>query len=390
MRLAADGAPTLAELLGAEGYTTLGVCCNDLVSPATGLTRGFATFIEERDALPGGIDHTLAERAAGRLGPLRRRLQARHLARRRARDHGGERATRLLERALRTVPRDRPLHLFVNYLESHLPYSPSDTHALPYLPGGALAQARAVNQLPLDHVTGAARHGEQDWALLRGLYRGAVHYVDELVGRVLAMLRAAGRLDNALLVVTSDHGENIGDHDLMDHQCSLHETVLRVPLLLRLPGAAQRGRRDDLAQLTDIVPTVCEVAGVAAPPTQGESLLLPLQRSHAIAEYLAPHVILEQLRRTRPDVDLTPWDRGLRSIRTATRKYVAATDGRNEFYDLAADPWELDNRFGEHPDELAMARALRRWEHSNRAADLSGDRVDAEITERLSALGYID
>jgi arylsulfatase A-like enzyme len=234
-------------------------------------------------------------------------------------------------------------------------------------------------------------HGERDWQLLRGLYRGAVHYVDELVGRVLEMLREAGRLDGALLVVTSDHGENIGDHGLMDHQCSLNDTVLRVPLLVRLPGAAQRGRRDDLAQLTDLVPTVCEVAGITPPASSdGESLLRPLQRSHAIAEYLAPRTILDRLVEAHPEVDVAQWDRGLRSIRTATRKYIAATDGRNEVYDVDVDPYELDNRFGEHPDELALSRALRRWEQSNRAADLSAEQVDDEITKRLSALGYID
>ena len=391
MRLAEDGPPTLAELLGAAGYETVGVCCNDLVSPATGLTRGYARFVEERDALPGGIDHTLGERMVGRVAALRRRADQRHRRERRALDHGGARATALVERVLRSVPRERPLHLFVNYLETHLPYSPADEHALPYLPAGAgLPEARAVNQLPLDHVTGVARHGDRDWELLRGLYRGAMHYVDSLVGRLLGMLDAAGRLDGALLVVTSDHGENIGDHGLMDHQCSLNDTVLRVPLLVRLPGASQRGRRDDLAQLVDVLPTVGEVTGVATPPVQGESLLRPLQREHAIGEYLAPHVILSELKRTRPDIDVTPWDRGLRSIRTATRKYISATDGRNELYELDADPYERNNLYGGHPDELRLSRALRRWEQSNDAVALAGQSVDAAITERLSALGYID
>jgi len=391
MRLAADGAPTLAEILAAEGYETVGVCCNDLVGPATGLTRGYRRFVEERDALPGGIDHTVVEKAIGRLSPLRRRAEARHRVQRRARDHGGARATELVGRVLRSVPRDRPLHLFVNYLESHLPYSPADEHAAPFLPAGAtLAEARAVNQSALDHVTLAVRHDQRDWELLRALYRGAVHYVDSLVDRLLRMLDEAGRLDGALLVVTSDHGENVGDHGLMDHQCSLHESVLRVPLLVRLPGASQRGVRDELAQLTDILPTVCEVTGAPAPEMQGESLLRPLQREHAIGEYLAPHVILGEIRRSRPDVDLAYLDRGLRSIRTATRKYISATDGRNEFYDLEVDPLERENRYGSHPDELRFARTLRRWEQSNGAAALAGLEVDAAITERLSALGYID
>ena len=391
MRLSEDGPPTLAEILGAAGYETLGGCCNALVSPATGLTRGFARFLEERDALPGGLDHTVSERVIGRVKSLRRRAEARHRQARHAVDHGGARATRLVERVLASVPRDRPLHLFVNYLEPHLPYSPPGDHAHPFLPPDAtLDDARAVNQSPFDHVTGAVRHDERDWALMRALYRGAIQYVDALVGRLLAILDAAGRLDGSLLVITSDHGENIGDHGLMDHQCSLHDTVLRIPLMVRVPGGSDHARRDDLAQLIDIVPTVCEVVGTEAPTTQGESLLRPLRRTHAIAEYLAPRFILDEARRAHPDLDTTLWDRGLRSIRTATRKYIAATDGRNELYDVADDPYERTNLFGGHPDELELARTLRRWEQTTSAVALGGHTVDHAITERLSALGYIE
>jgi hypothetical protein len=75
----------------------------------------------------------------------------------------------------------------------------------------------------------------------------------------------------------------------------------------------------------------------------------------------------------------------------AGRKYVAASDGGNELYDLAADPDELDNRYGRgHPDELRLARALRRWELEEGAQPLGGVVADAAVSERLRALGYIE
>ena len=391
MRLAPDGPPTLADLLRDAGYVTAGVSCNDLITRSTGLTRGFDLFVEERDAVPSGLRGTTTERVARRLPALRRRLDARHAVHRMDGDHGGARATRLAARLLRQVPRDRPLFFFVNYLESHLPYHPPEAMARMYLPAGVdLAAARAVNQSSLDHHCGTVQHDARDWEIMRALYRAAVRYVDDLLRQFLDHVAATRRLDDALLIVTSDHGENIGDHGLMDHQFSLHEQTLRIPLLVRLPGGEQVARRGDLAQLIDLVPTVCEVAGIAAPATQGSSLLHAVDREWTIAEYLAPHMVLAQLRSSRPEVDWTPYDRGLRAVRTRTRKLITASDGRNEMYEIDRDPFELDNRYGSHPDEVRLARVLRTWEQSERAPALGRQEMEPAVTERLAALGYID
>lgn len=390
MRLAADGPPTMAELLQRAGYLTAGVSCNDLITHDTGLTRGFELFVEERDAVPDGLRGTVAERAARRIPALRRRLQSRHAQHRMDRDHGGLRATALCGRLIRQLPPDRPLFLFVNYLESHLPYAPSDELARAYLPEGVgVADARGVNQSPLDHADGSVQHDQRDWDILRGLYRGAVRYVDMLVHRLLTEHRRV-RGEDALVIVTSDHGENIGDHGMMDHQYSLHEQTLRVPLLVRLPGGEQSGVRDDLVQLTDLLDTVCAVTGLEAPPTQGFSLLGKVDREYTIAEYLAPHVILGQLRRTRPEVDWSRLDRGLRAVRTRTRKLITASDGDNEMYAIDSDPYECENRYGSHPDEVRLARILRTWEQSERALPLGRPEMEPAVTERLAALGYID
>jgi arylsulfatase A-like enzyme len=369
-----DGPPTLAELLADTGYLTAAVSCNDLVGPVTGLTRGYQRVVEERDSAPAGFDRSLTERAVSAVRPLRRRAERHHQARRFAGDHGGRRATDLIDRILRETPPNRPLHLFVNYLETHLPYQPPRDAVVPFLPAGAsLEDARVVDQNALPDATGVYVYSERDRELLRALYRGALRYVDGLVGRLLGLLETAGRL-----------------HGLMDHHCSLHDSVLRIPLMVRFPGAAQAGCREDLASLVDVLPTVCEVVGIPAPPNQGEPLSGPLQRAFAIAEYLAPHPVVGTKPQQHPHIDWSRYDRGLRSIRTATRKYIMASDGRHEFYDLAADPMETVNLVGTHPDELEMARALRRWEIEEAGVPTASVSPDAALRQRLATLGYID
>jgi arylsulfatase A-like enzyme len=386
LRLPTD-VPTLAELLAAAGYLTLGVTCNDLVTSVTGLDRGFAWLVEERDALPAACS-SLAGHLVARVGALRQQLQRHHARRRFAHDHGGRRANQLLHKALRRLPPERPLLLFVNYLETHLPYQPPDDALLPFLPPGAsLEEARKLDQITMSKE---AETSEGDLALLHALYRGALRYADSLVSELLAQLRAAGRLEHSLLVVTSDHGENLGDHGLMDHHCSLHESVLRVPLVVRFPGATEVGVRQDLATLLDVLPTVCEVVGLPTPPTQGESLAAPLQRSFAVAEYLAPHPDVRTNAHRQSMVDLGRHERGLRSIRTATCKYISASDGRHELYDLAADPMETVNLYDGHPERIELARLLARWEATEGGLPLGPAQADADLVARLAALGYID
>lgn len=368
--------PTLAAALRDAGYLTAGVSCNDLVSASTGLTAGFEHFVELRDLR--------RDRRREALSRARRTL------RRDPADHGAEAATRVARSIIDETPRSRPLCLFVNYLEPHLPYQPPAAHTRGFLPEGeTLARARGINQSPLDFAAGSLVHPPADLAALRALYRAAIHYNDRQVGRLLDALRRRGRFDDTLVVITSDHGENIGDHGLMDHQYSLHDTVLRVPLLVRVPGGAKTGRCDGLAQLTDVCTTVAEATGVPVAGGSGMSLLGAVDRDAAFAEYLPPRFLLTQLEQARPDVDWSRLDRGMRSIRTATRKYIAMSDGRDELYDLEVDPLETANLFGGHADEVTLSLRLRAHAAATRTPERGASEAP-DVLDRLAALGYIE
>jgi hypothetical protein len=107
-------------------------------------------------------------------------------------------------------------------------------------------------------------------------YDAGVNEADRGVGQVLELLAATGRLENALIIVTSDHGESFGDHGvLVGHGVGLTDDQLRVPLVVRFPGREGAGRRfDTLADLSDVAPTILDSMNVPAPPEmQGESLL---------------------------------------------------------------------------------------------------------------------
>ena len=122
--------------------------------------------------------------------------------------------------------------------------------------------ASAVSPADLDH--------------LLALYDGEIRYTDDELGRVLDHLAARGSLKNTLVVVTSDHGEEFLDHGSWEHQKTLYEEVVRVPLIAHGPGIAPR-REPAPVSLLDVAPTILAWAGVAAPPSfTGRSLLAPL------------------------------------------------------------------------------------------------------------------
>ena len=97
-------------------------------------------------------------------------------------------------------------------------------------------------------------------------YLALITLLDDCVGRILATLRATETLDDTLVVLVSDHGDQLGEHGMAGKMGNLYEASIRVPLVIRLPGAAHAGAdRGQLAEMVDLFPTICDLLGVAHP-----------------------------------------------------------------------------------------------------------------------------
>jgi arylsulfatase A-like enzyme len=203
------GATTVAERLAAAGYQTLGVSENPLVSEALGFAQGFERF------------------RARRLAELERDL---------ARPgSSGFDAVATLEAWLAARDPARPFFAFVNLFEPHEPYAVRERN--PFLPAGVDAEAAAAVVQSPDRIC-AALPPPDELAILEGLYLGDVRAADASLAALHAAASAAS--GGALVtVVTSDHGEHLGEHGLLDHQFTVWEEALHVPLVVHgLPGAA--------------------------------------------------------------------------------------------------------------------------------------------------------
>lgn len=207
-------------------------------------------------------------------------------------------------------------------------------------------------------------------------YDGEVAAADAVVGELLDHLRATGLYDRALVVVTSDHGEGLGEHGEEQHSILLYREVLQVPLLVKLPGGARAGALvREPVQLADLATTLATAVGVAFPPaggsaTSGRSLLANGPPRALYAETLYPRLHLG-------------WS-DLRSLVDGRWHYLHGP--RPELYDLARDPGETQDLAPRQPREVArLQTALARIP---RGPSLPQG-VDPAAAERLAALGYV-
>ena len=307
---------TLPEVLKSHGFRTAGFAGSIVLDAGRGLDQGFEIYKGVSE------DDSTAPR----------RLQ--------------KRADQVVDEAtawLRTL-RDERFFLWTHLYDPHRPYEP-----------------------PAPHADGDP-------------YTGEIAYAASQFERLLDALRASKRLDRTIVIVTADHGESLGEHGESDHGIFLYEGVLRVPLMVRIPGVQSR-RIAELVRLTDITPTLLDLLGLAPIPTDGVSLasLLRGERTGLDLESYAESLYPERF----------GWSR-LHALRDSRFKYIDAP--KPELYDLATDPFEHINIVSERPDLASAMKQRVREVASSRPAVTTTQPVGRQLNEdartRLAALGY--
>jgi arylsulfatase A-like enzyme len=199
-----------------------------------------------------------------------------------------------------------------------------------------------------------------------------------------------------VVVVTADHGENLGEHDMVDHVFSLYEPTVQIPLLIRYPGSFAADLRVDApVQLNDVYVTLANLTGMEKGAAQGLDLRdddIPEERPILLSyDYPTQALSVMGTRADHPALD--PYKRRLWALRVGPLKVIVGDDGRVELYDLSADPRELVDLTPSNPERSAALRR-RLMELVDRAAVARdgaalGVALDSETAEELRRLGYL-
>ncbi len=339
-----DAEPTLAEILAERGYVTAGFAANHAyVSRSFGLARGFAHW----DDFPMSPGQAVLSMSLGRMvatwGWLRHRIGDHELLNRRTAEDMREAFFDWLD----SRP-ERPYFAFINFFDAHEPYEPPSDLRARFAPGFQRSNIehrknllRGVNARRLEKWAMSAGEARREL----GLYEGAIAALDIEIGRLVEGLEHRGLLDGTLLILTSDHGEQMGEHGLYDHMQSLYQPVTHVPLIIRPPGGSPAGLRIARpVSIVDVPATVLDVAGVRPAPLPGSSLAR-LWAPHDPAAPPPASPALSQLARGLVEQPWYPIARGLemQSVVSGDLHYICNPDATEELYDLADDPDELRN-----------------------------------------------
>lgn len=370
-----DAAVTLAEALSAGGYSTTAFISWVFVSQRFGFAQGFGRFVELLPP-PELIDDAGA---------------------------AGYKAEEVTDRAMRWLARcdrRRPQFLFVHYFDPHIDYEAPEPYTDQFDPeysGVATGRYGYLKQYIKELHRTPQRIAPRDLAHVRALYDGEIRYTDECVGQLLEAVDRTFGLDQTLVVLTSDHGEELDDHGSMEgHQWTLYEEVVRVPLILRPPGGLSRARViQEPVALIDVAPTILEAAGIVAPPTFQGASLAGLLRDAADADVQAnstPRPVFGCIdRHNRRQFVRDGSFKLIRTDRSLNRRNVPVQAGY-ELYDLSVDPAEQHNLFpSDAPEAREMIESLARFMNipAPAAAAPTATAFDERIRRQIESVGYL-
>ncbi len=351
---------TLPEALSAGGYQTAAFVANPFILRDFGFAQGFEHF----------EDHL-----TGNSVP-------------------GSKITAAAESWLATRDSSRPLFLYLHYMDVHRPYTLDprffDLQQVDALPNKRKLSRREFDDLHyLQRLEMDVPQRERHLRLRRYLeywlarYDAGVRLMDLEVGRLQAVLARAGVWNDALVVLTADHGEQLCERGQWDHGRTTFHTELHVPLILRWPGAVPPARRiDSTLSLIDVLPSLLDMLGIAPLQCQGTTFAPLIQEDGSRS---VPAALAESVR-------IPPEQKALYSDGWKLR--VVTKSKTLELYDIDKDPRELLDLSREHPERTARMRAALQalLSHNKRLATKIRPKqstVSLEQLERLKSLGYV-
>ncbi len=361
---------TLAEILGANGYTTVGFVSNFILDGQYGFSDGFDLYDDFTVPLDSGMN--IFERHDEILGE-------RHLVR------TSELVTKWAAKWLKRDANE-PFFMFLFYVDPHYDYVPPppfDTLFDPDYEGDM--DGREIAREPRH----SQRPSDRDLQHLLALYDGEIRYTDDHLAELLQAFAESGSLKNTLIVLFGDHGDEFYEHGKTAHDRTLYDEIIHVPLILWWPGQFPAGTRiDALTSLVDIMPTVLDYLGLPHEgPVQGASLR-PLIEGKT-----------DKLHDT-VWAALNTWIHVQAVISDRHKLVWNVGDDTWELYHLHQDPGEQANLYAQRSAmdiRLVMAAEWEQWTKNNHVLvnSLAGStetpkvQVSEQQLLKLKALGYM-
>ena len=342
-----DGAVTLAEHLRGRGYRTAAFVANPWIRPEWGFDQGFEVF-----------EHYTETDGTRPLGDALRWLEG---------------------------VGDRPSFVLVHLMDVHGPYDAPDGDYRALLGSPSLTDSWPLDERAFGRIPEYLRQSPwtrapeaRDLRTWRTRYAAGVRAVDARIGAFVESLRGTGRLEESVLMVTADHGEELLEHEGWDHGRNLYDHQTHVPWIVRLPGAEHAGARSrEVCGVIDVMPTALAHLGLAAAPTARGTDRSRLGEPDPFGLSIAEDV---------------KWRPSVFSVRTADYKLVADLErGEYALFHLRTDPAESRDVAPREPEtvKVLLGELKAHLEATERGALVAEQaELTEELQEELGDLGY--
>lgn len=332
----------LQEILSAHGYATHGIVSHDFVGPKWGFDQGFDSF----QSFATG-HRTLSSEA-------------------------------VTEAALEKIDRadDAPTFLFVHYFDPHFFYVEHEAYRFSGSPPDAESEWWFGPWRKLRTQANKGQLSEEKRDYLVDRYDSEIAFTDEHIGRLLDRLETTGRLQDSIVILTADHGEEFLDHGGLSHTTTVFNELINVPLIVKFPGSDEVRRSSRYVAHVDLLPTLLDYIGI------------PLD--HDVAGI--------HLRDRTPSSPIVSETRRYRKLTAVIQDEVklVADEGRSriQFFDLEADPLEQQALVEAENGSRLLAELAEFKQRTQEGLARLEQEEDVEITaeelEKLRALGYVD
>lgn len=401
---------SLPDILGRNGYFTICFSNNMYLSPKTGLSRGFDRYLyrgryEKEEIVESGngksgrllkkIKKSFPKRAKSLIKDV---LETGNEEKALRRDDGAFATERAFLKWLSNYQNEKPFFAHIHYQEPHSIYFPPRPYRKRFFTGNWIEESRYLEFDHMGYFAGHVEFSEEQVEHYKELYDGEIAYLDWRIGRLLRFIKEQKLMDDTVIIVTSDHGDNFGEKGYFWHAFCLLEPLIRVPLLVRYPEWFKANSWEEkIAQTVDIVPTLLEGIGlewIYGEDKQGQSFLNGPVREAAMTETYNPEMMVDRWLVRRTDLrkeEFSQYLRDLRSYQTQTEKLVWASDGNCEYYNLENDPSESNNCYDRNNSRVQETEnKMKHWFDTFKPHVAAGTHTGFDKTtwEKMRELGY--
>jgi arylsulfatase len=372
-----DGIMSIPQILKSYGYRTEAIIANMNLSPRFGFSRGFHRYIQY-----GDIQY-LSLFKDTRLSNLFQRFQSLFLGGLHLVKDSTFWATEKMKRSI-ISNKEESLFLWVHYMDPHAPYEPP----IEYIPDAYEPSEDTIVYLKENPVVyGGKSYDRSDKNSILNLYDGEILYVDDKLGEVIDLLKDNELYNKSLIIITADHGEAFWEHNLRDHGKTLYNEMLKIPFIMKFPEGYNYSNRkviDTPISLIDIPGTLLDFLGIDTIEQYSDrSIIDILQEDEPVDNDIFHEVLMDN-----PE-----------AMKIQNKKFSLIYDaksGREEFYHIAKDPYELEDASDDFPEEKEeMFERLSEWVRSiQKEREIYGEGeitgLDKKTLEEMRGLGYIE